>query len=83
MSPRAKRSTLRHAALSLAPPAAVAAFMGLVYGAPAATLAALAAIPWLAWRYDNATGTFLVLAVLFLLVLAIPALLLALMAVTH
>ena len=80
---RPARRTFRHAALSLAPPAAFAATMGLLYGSPGATLAALAALPWLAWRYDNQTGTFLILAILFLMVLAVPALLLALMAVTH
>ena len=57
--------------------------LGVLHGGPGVALAALAAIPWLAWRYDNETGTFLVLAILFLLVLAIPALLLTLIAVVH
>ena len=46
-------------------------------------IALLLSLPWFAWRYDNESGAFLVLAVLLLLVIAIAALLLLLMAVTH
>ncbi|SMF74641.1 hypothetical protein [Allosphingosinicella indica] len=35
----------------------------------------------LAWRFDNRSGTLFVLAILFLFVLAVPVLLLTLMAV--
>jgi hypothetical protein len=43
-------------------------------------VAALLALPWFAWRYDNKSGTFLPLAVLALFPIAVLALLLFLIA---
>ena len=42
---------------------------------------ALLALPWLAWRYDNETGTFLPLSVLLLFLFAILGVLMFLMAI--
>jgi hypothetical protein len=55
----------------------------VAFGAAGTAAAGLLAILWLVWRYDNSTGSFLLLAVLFLIALAVPVLLLALMAVTR
>ena len=41
------------------------------------------ALPALAWAFDNASGTFLVLATLFVITIGIMVLLIALMAITH
>ena len=38
---------------------------------------------WLAWRFDNDAGTFLVLAIPSLVAVAVIAMLLVLTAVTH
>jgi cell division protein FtsW (lipid II flippase) len=75
----AGRRSLRYTAWSLVPIAALLAALG----AAGIWMAILAAIPWLAWRYDNDSGTFLVFALLFLLVLGVAGLLLFLVAVTH
>ena len=80
---RANRRTLGYSAWSLAPVAVVTALLGLRFSVPGVVIALLLSLPWFAWRYDNESGAFLVLAVLLLLVIAIPALLLLLMAVTH
>ena len=50
--------------------------IGLISASAASTLA-------LAWRFDNALGTCLPLAVLVLIVVAVLALLMVLLAVTH
>lgn len=55
----------------------------LLLGKHGLIAAALLALPWFAWRYDNDTGAFLPLAILFLLILGVLALLLALIAVVH
>lgn len=62
-------------------PGLLALALFLTGGGAALAAASLGSIAWLAWRLDNATGTFLVLAVLFLIVLGILAMMLALMAV--
>ncbi len=77
------RRTLRYSAWSLVPPAALAAALGLALGSAGLWVALLLSIPWLAWRYDNDSGTFLVFAVLLVLVLGTCAMLLVLIAVTH
>lgn len=81
--PSTGRRSLSYSAWSAAPVAALAALLGIFLSAQGVVLAGLVAIPWLAWRYDNDSGAFLIFAILFLLVLAIPALLLALLAATH
>jgi hypothetical protein len=44
-------------------------------------IAGLLALPWIAWRYDNETGTFLPLSVLLVFLLTILGLLMFLMAI--
>ena len=38
---------------------------------------------WLAWRFDNQSGTFLVLVILLYIVIAILLVLMTLMVITH
>jgi hypothetical protein len=64
-------------------PGLLAISLGVAFGTPGVIAAIPATFVWLAWRFDNATGTFLVLAVLVLIAVAVPAMLLVLMAVTH
>jgi hypothetical protein len=64
-------------------PGLLALILGLSAGGPGVAVAILASFVWLAWRFDNQSGTFLVLAILLLLAVAVPAMLLVLMAVTH
>ena len=52
----------------------------LAIGTPGMILAAIAAALWLIWRFDNWTGSCLMIAVLLLLVLGVLTLLLGLMA---
>ena len=79
----AGRRTLRYTTWSIAPIAVLLAALGARMQTAGIWVAILASIPWLAWRYDNDSGTFLVLALLFLLVLGVAGLLLFLIAVTH
>ena len=79
----ASRRTLRYSARSLAPVAVLAAALAFTLGPAGPWVAILVAIPWLAWRYDNDSGTFLVFAVLLVLVLGTCAMLLVLIALTH
>jgi hypothetical protein len=79
-----QRGKLRMSDLvSLGVLAAITAALGIVLGGRGIAMAVILAIVWLAWRFDNRTGTYLVLVVLFLIALAVPALLLLLMAATH
>jgi hypothetical protein len=72
----ANRRTIRYAAWSAGPIILVAGLMWRLLGGAGLTIAALLALPWLAWRYDNQTGTFFPLAVLLLFVIAVLGLLL-------
>ena len=76
----AGRRTLSYSLWSFGPIAVIIALAGLCFGRTGFFIVALLALPWLAWRYDNATGTFLPLAVLLLFVFAVLALLLFLTA---
>ena len=69
--------------ISLGLLAAIAAALGISLGGRGIAIAIILAIVWLAWRFDNQSGTWLVLVVLFLIAMAVPAMLLLLMAVTH
>jgi hypothetical protein len=60
---------------------ACASALALRFGTAAVMLTGLLALPWLAWRYDNATGHFLPLAVLVVFVFIILTLFVFLMAV--
>ena len=73
---RTTRRTLGYSLGSFAPLAAALTVLMWSLGRPGILLAGLAALPWLAWRYDNNAGAFLPLAVLLLFVLAALALLL-------
>jgi hypothetical protein len=75
------RLTLAYTALSLVPVAAVAVMLRYLLGKGGLPLAGLLALPWLAWRYDNRTGTFLPLSVLVVFLFIILGLLVFLMAV--
>ena len=79
--PKSSRGTFGYTIWTLVPPASLIAALGLAYSTPGAMLAGLLSIPWLAWRYDNDSGAFFVLALLLLLILLVLALLLILMAV--
>jgi hypothetical protein len=76
---KSRRLTL----ISLGLLAALTAALGVALGGRGIALAIVLAIVGLAWRFDNQSGTYLVLAVLFLIAMAVPAMLLVLMAVTH
>jgi hypothetical protein len=52
-------------------------------GTSVAVAVGILSLPALAWAYDNATGTFLVLATLFVLTVGTMVLLIALMALTR
>ena len=54
-----------------------------IAGSAAAIGVGLLALPVLAWRYDNRTGVFLPLSILFLTVIGILASLLGLIAIMH
>lgn len=60
---------------------AVGAFY--VVGAGGATIVVVLGLLWLVWQLDNATGAFLPLAVLFLIVLAVLAFLVGALAFVH
>jgi hypothetical protein len=79
----AGRLTLRYTAWTIAPLCVLAIALGLMWAAAGLWVAAVFSVPWLAWRYDNDSGTFLVFALLFLLIIGVTALLLFLMAVAH
>ena len=79
----AGRRSLRYTAWSIAPIAMLLAALGARMETAGIWIAILVSIPWLAWRYDNDSGTYLVFAVLFLLILGMIGLLLFLLAVTH
>jgi hypothetical protein len=56
------------------------------YGAGGTSVAValgVLALPALAWAFDNASGTFLVLATLLVLAIGVMVLLIALMAIVH
>ena len=57
--------------------------VALVAGDAAAVLTCILALPLLAWRYDNRSGTFFPLAILFVLAVAILAILIGLVAIVH
>jgi len=63
--------------------AAVAAVLFAWLSAVGLVIAAMLSLPWLGFRYDNRSGTFFVLGLLSLFLLAVPALLLFLMALMH
>ncbi len=54
-----------------------------VGGTSVAVAVGVLALPALAWAYDNASGTFLILATLFVLTVGIMVLLIALMALAR
>lgn len=60
---------------------AVGAFY--VVGTGGTTIVVVLGFLWLVWRLDNATGAFLPLAVLFLIVLAVLAFLVSALAFVH
>ena len=73
----------RGAPVTFGVPALITAALALLIGGPGLAIAAIAALPWFAWRFDNDAGTWLPLACVFLLVLGILAALLTLAAVLH
>lgn len=76
----APRRTVAYTVWSLPPVILSAVVLAWVLGKDGVALAALLALPWVAWRYDNETGTFLPLSVLLPFLLVVLALLLLLMA---
>ena len=75
------RCSVGYTAGSLTPVVACGWALGWQFGTAGLLLAGLLALPWLAWRYDNATGHFLPLAVLLVFAFVILALFIFLMAV--
>lgn len=69
-------------ALSLAIAAAVGA-LAFAIGPAGLLIGAIAALPWLAWRFDDSSGTCLVLAVQVTIACAVMIALIALMALVH
>lgn len=80
---QAKRTDARRHLVTWIAPIPISLGLALAFAGPGLAVATLASIVWLAWRLDNAAGSFFVLAVLLLIALAVPAMLLVLMAVTH
>lgn len=78
-----RATTRRHLAQSAAVVGALMLGSALILGAQGLAIAMAPALLWLAWRFDNHTGSLLMVAVLLLIALAVPALLLALMAATR
>jgi len=62
---------------------AIAIVAGGFVGSAATLLVCVLALPIIAWRYDNPTGAFFPLAVLFVLAVAILIVLMGLVAVVH
>ena len=73
----------KHVLQSLVVIAAATAVLGFAFGGMGVAVAAMLSLLWLAWRFDNQTGSCLMLTILLLIVIAVPAMLLVLMAVTH
>lgn len=69
--------------IDLGAPAVAGAVLYTLIGTPAVALTLIASLLWLAWRYDNAAGTFLPLAVSFLLICAVLCAVLVLIVVVH
>ena len=69
--------------LSVAFVPALALIVATLFSARVGTIIALFWPLWLAWRFDNQSGTFLVLTMLVYVVIAILLVLMALMVVTH
>jgi hypothetical protein len=55
--------------------------IGAVFGARGLALAVVASVLWMAWRFDNHTGSIFLLVVLLLIALGVIALLMTLLAV--
>lgn len=68
---------------SLVGAGAVVAFAAILTGPAGSVAAAAMALLVVVWRHDNNLGTCLPLAVLFLLICGVLALLIVLMRVTH
>ena len=79
----ADRRTAGYTTRSLAPVVLVAAAASLLLGPPGLVAVMILALPWFAWRYDNHSGAFFVLALLSVIVVAVLALLIMLMAIAH
>lgn len=76
-----RRKRARTATLSC-----VAAFLiaGLTFGGTSIAVAiGIVALPLIAWAFDNDSGTFLILATLFVISIGIMVLLIGLMAISH
>lgn len=74
---------LKVAVVGVAGTAILATGGNYLFGAGIATMIVVVALLWLVWRLDNATGTFLPLAVLLLIVLATLAFLMGALAFVH
>ena len=79
------RQVVNRRARSLLLPAAVmaAGFVaaGGLFGARGIALVAVVSFLWLAWRFDNHTGSIFLLAVLLLIILGVILLLVAMLAI--
>ena len=75
-SPQVRNITLSCTALVMA--------AGYIFGGTSVAIAvAILALPPIAWAFDNDSGTFLILATLFVITIGIMVLLIALMAISH
>ena len=74
---------LKRAAFSIVPPALAVAALALLFGPRGLAIGLAGAFLFLAWRYDNRTGTCLPLAILLLLVLGVLLLLIYLLLMMH
>ena len=78
---KASRRTVGYTAWSAGPVVAAALVLWWPLGRPGLLIAGLLALPWIAWRYDNETRTFLPLSVLLLFLFGVLGMLLYLMAI--
>ena len=62
---------------------ALALIVAAIFSSRGGAIIALFWPLWLAWQFDNQSGTFLVLALLVYLVLAVLLVLMTLMVITH
>jgi hypothetical protein len=79
----ASRRTLAYTIRSVLPFVLVAALITFLLGRAGFLATMMLSLPWFAWRYDNQSGAFFILAVLAVIVLAVLALLILLMAIAH
>jgi hypothetical protein len=79
----ATRRSFAYTTQSVAPFVVVTVALSLVLGGAGLAVAMVLGLPWFAFRYDNQSGAFFVLALISVIILAVLVLLIMLMAIAH